>query len=139
MTTRHLKLVTTRKCRPSLNGLEGRQGHKPAAPGGTDVCSLGARYPDEPRRTGDQTKDHSGTDQNVATKHPATVPIIATLARVNEVYRNAPSPLYLRTTKQIAAMSGHKSLREIERYTAQADQQRLARQAVRKLSQKNKV
>lgn len=43
------------------------------------------------------------------------------------------------STKQIAAMSGHKSLREIERYTAQADQQRLARQAVRKLSQKNKV
>jgi len=42
------------------------------------------------------------------------------------------------TTKQIAAMSGHRSLREIERYTAAADQKKLARQAVRKLGQKNK-
>jgi integrase len=37
------------------------------------------------------------------------------------------------TTKQIAAMSGHKSLREIERYTAAAEQKKLATQAVRKL------
>jgi integrase len=37
------------------------------------------------------------------------------------------------TTKEIAAMSGHRSLREIERYTAAADQRKLAKQAVRKL------
>lgn len=35
-----------------------------------------------------------------------------------------------RTSKQIAAMSGHKSLKEIERYTAAADQERLAGQAM---------
>lgn len=43
------------------------------------------------------------------------------------------------TTKQIASVSGHKSLREIERYTAAADQKKLARQAVRKLGQKNET
>jgi integrase len=37
------------------------------------------------------------------------------------------------TTKEIAAMSGHRSLAEIERYTARADQARLARSAVAKL------
>jgi integrase len=37
------------------------------------------------------------------------------------------------TTKEIAAMSGHKSLSEIERYTARADQARLAQAAVAKL------
>jgi integrase len=37
------------------------------------------------------------------------------------------------TTKEIAAMSGHKTLREIERYTAAADQERLARAAVARL------
>jgi integrase len=37
------------------------------------------------------------------------------------------------TTKEIAAMSGHRSLREIERYTARADQARLAQAAVQKL------
>jgi len=37
------------------------------------------------------------------------------------------------TTKEIAAMSGHQSLREIERYTARADQARLAQAAVEKL------
>ena len=40
------------------------------------------------------------------------------------------------TTKQIAAMSGHKSLREIERYTEAAEQKKLAAQAVRKLRPK---
>ena len=35
------------------------------------------------------------------------------------------------TEKQIAAVSGHKSLREIERYTAAADQRRLAQDALR--------
>jgi integrase len=34
------------------------------------------------------------------------------------------------SSKQIAAMSGHKSLKEIERYTAQADQGRMAKQAM---------
>jgi enterobacteria phage integrase len=38
------------------------------------------------------------------------------------------------TTKEIAAMSGHRSLPEIERYTARADQARLAQSAVAKLS-----
>jgi integrase len=33
------------------------------------------------------------------------------------------------TEKQIAAVSGHKTLREIERYTAAADQRRLAKDA----------
>ena len=37
------------------------------------------------------------------------------------------------TTKEIAAMSGHRSLTEIERYTARADQARLAQAAVAKL------
>jgi integrase len=34
------------------------------------------------------------------------------------------------SAKEIAAITGHKSLREIERYTAAADQERLARQAL---------
>jgi integrase len=37
-----------------------------------------------------------------------------------------------RTEKQIAAVSGHKTLREIERYTAAADQRRLARDAMKR-------
>jgi integrase len=37
------------------------------------------------------------------------------------------------TTKEIAAMSGHRSLTEIERYMARADQARLAQSAVAKL------
>jgi integrase len=37
------------------------------------------------------------------------------------------------TTKEIAAISGHRSLKEIERYTARADQARLAQAAVDKL------
>ena len=37
------------------------------------------------------------------------------------------------TTKEIAAMSGHRTLSEIERYTARADQARLAQSAVAKL------
>jgi integrase len=37
------------------------------------------------------------------------------------------------TTKEIAAMSGHRSLSEIERYTARADQARLAESAIAKL------
>ena len=37
------------------------------------------------------------------------------------------------TTKEIAAMSGHRSLTEIERYTARADQARLAQAGVAKL------
>jgi integrase len=43
------------------------------------------------------------------------------------------------TTKEIAAMSGHRSLAEIERYTARADQARLARSAVDKLPDENKA
>ena len=35
-----------------------------------------------------------------------------------------------RTDKQIAAVSGHKTLREVERYTAAADQRRLAQDAL---------
>jgi len=37
------------------------------------------------------------------------------------------------TEKQIAAISGHKSLNEVARYTRAADQERLARDAMRKL------
>jgi integrase len=36
------------------------------------------------------------------------------------------------TEKQIAAWSGHKTLREIERYTQAADQKRLAQDAMKK-------
>jgi integrase len=43
------------------------------------------------------------------------------------------------TTKEIAAVSGHRSLSEIENYTAAADQARLARAAVDKLADENKV
>jgi integrase len=43
------------------------------------------------------------------------------------------------TTKEIAAVSGHRSLSEVENYTAAADQVRLARAAVAKLSDENKV
>jgi integrase len=37
------------------------------------------------------------------------------------------------TTKEIAAVSGHRSLSEIERYTARADQAGLAKAAIAKL------
>lgn len=37
------------------------------------------------------------------------------------------------TTKQIAAITGHKSLSEVERYTASADQERMAREAISRL------
>jgi integrase len=37
------------------------------------------------------------------------------------------------TSKQAAAITGHKTLREIERYTAAADQERLAREAISRL------
>jgi enterobacteria phage integrase len=43
------------------------------------------------------------------------------------------------TTKEIAAVSGHRSLTEIERYTARADQARLAQSAVAKLPDENKT
>jgi integrase len=36
------------------------------------------------------------------------------------------------TTKQIAAITGHKTLSEVERYTASADQERMAREAIRR-------
>jgi integrase len=41
------------------------------------------------------------------------------------------------TSKQIQAVSGHRSLAEIERYTRQADQQRLARTAIGLLPDKD--
>jgi integrase len=41
------------------------------------------------------------------------------------------------TTKEIAAVSGHRSLTEIERYTARADQAGLARSAIAKLPDKD--
>ena len=37
------------------------------------------------------------------------------------------------TTKQIAAITGHKTLAEVERYTASADQERMAREAIKRL------
>jgi len=42
-----------------------------------------------------------------------------------------------RTTKQIASVSGHKTLKEVERYTAAADQARLARAAMAEDEQKS--
>ncbi len=42
------------------------------------------------------------------------------------------------TSKQIAAISGHRSLKEIERYTAAADQKELARSAIIKLRDRTK-
>lgn len=42
------------------------------------------------------------------------------------------------TSKQIAAISGHRSLKEIERYTAAADQEKLARSAMSKLRDRTK-
>src|SRR6202035_3811375 len=43
------------------------------------------------------------------------------------------------TTKEIAAVSGHRSLSEIERYTAAAEQCRLALSAMAKLPDENKA
>ncbi len=40
------------------------------------------------------------------------------------------------TTKQIQAIIGHATMREVERYTKSADQQRLAREAMAKLQQR---
>jgi hypothetical protein len=42
------------------------------------------------------------------------------------------------STKQIAAISGHKTLHEVERYTAAADQRRLSRGALAKLRPRTK-
>ena len=42
------------------------------------------------------------------------------------------------TSKEIASVSGHRSLKEIERYTAAADQARLARSAVARIPQEQK-
>jgi integrase len=41
------------------------------------------------------------------------------------------------TTKQIQAVSGHRTLTEIERYTRQAEQQRLAKAAIALLPDKD--
>lgn len=41
------------------------------------------------------------------------------------------------TEKEIAAVTGHKTLAEVQRYTAAADQERLAREAIRKQSENN--
>jgi integrase len=43
------------------------------------------------------------------------------------------------TTKEIAAVSGHRSLKEIEHYTERADQARLAQSAIAKLPDENKA
>jgi site-specific recombinase XerD len=40
------------------------------------------------------------------------------------------------SAKQIASISGHKSLREVERYTDAADQKRLSRGAIAKLKRR---
>ncbi len=42
------------------------------------------------------------------------------------------------TTKQIAAITGHKTLSEVQRYTASADQERMAREAISKLIRRRK-
>jgi hypothetical protein len=38
------------------------------------------------------------------------------------------------SSKELAAVSGHKSLAEVERYTARADQQKLSTAAIAKLT-----
>jgi integrase len=43
------------------------------------------------------------------------------------------------TTKELAAMSGHRSLKELQLYTEHADQVRLAQSAVAKLPDENKA
>jgi integrase len=43
------------------------------------------------------------------------------------------------SAKQIASISGHKTLREIERYTDAADQKRLSRAAIAKLKREPEV
>jgi site-specific recombinase XerD len=43
------------------------------------------------------------------------------------------------TVKEIASVSGHKSLREVERYTNAADQTRLSRSAIEKLNREQGV
>jgi site-specific recombinase XerD len=43
------------------------------------------------------------------------------------------------SAKQIASISGHKTLREIERYTDAADQKRLSRGAIAKLKREPRV
>jgi integrase len=43
------------------------------------------------------------------------------------------------TAKEIAAVSGHKTLREVERYTAAADQKRLSQGAIAKLKREQRV
>jgi integrase len=43
------------------------------------------------------------------------------------------------STKQIAAISGHKTLQEVERYTAAADQRRLSRGAIAKLKPRSRT
>ena len=43
------------------------------------------------------------------------------------------------TTKEIASVSGHKTLREVERYTAAADQKRLSQGAIAKLKREHPV
>jgi hypothetical protein len=42
------------------------------------------------------------------------------------------------TTKEIASVSGHKTLGEIERYVAKADQRKLSAAAMAKLSEDKK-
>ena len=44
---------------------------------------------------------------------------------------------YGSSSKEIASMSGHRTLREIERYTAKADQTKLARVAVSRIPVSN--
>ena len=42
------------------------------------------------------------------------------------------------TTKEIASVSGHKTLSEIERYVARADQRKLSAAAIAKLAEDKK-
>jgi site-specific recombinase XerD len=42
------------------------------------------------------------------------------------------------STKEIQSVTGHKTLREIERYTADAEQRRLAKRAVKRIPKRRK-
>jgi hypothetical protein len=58
---------------------------------------------------------------------PVQTGSVATICAARRATRLADAG---KTVHQIAAVSGHKTLKEIERYTRQADQRRLAREAL---------
>jgi integrase len=68
-------------------------------------------------------------------------PSFPSIGLVDSKQRNIPgfrrAANLIASAKQIQAITGHKSLEEVERYTWKADQMRLARQAVAKQENHN--